>query len=162
MTSTIPLTRGELATRAGALAAAIALFFGAPTGAQAPPAARQTVTVYKSATCGCCSKWIDHLKTSGFDVKALDVDDVDLVKKTYGVPPALGSCHTALVAGYVVEGHVPADAVTRMLRERPAIAGIAVPGMPLGSPGMETPGRRDPYSIMSFDKSGKSAVYERR
>lgn len=102
------------------------------------------------------------MKDSGFDVKALDVDDIDLVKKTYGVPPALGSCHTALVGGYVIEGHVPAEAVARLVRERPALTGIAVPGMPVGSPGMEMGGRRDPYSVMSFDKTGKLSVYERR
>jgi hypothetical protein len=130
--------------------------------AQPSPAARPAVTVYKSPTCGCCSKWIDHIKSHGFDVKAVDVEDIDLVKKTYGVPPALASCHTSLVGGYIVEGHVPAEAVSRLLRERPAIAGITVPGMPVGSPGMEMPGRRDPYSIMSFDKTGKYTVYERR
>jgi hypothetical protein len=82
--------------------------------------------------------------------------------KTYGVPSTLGSCHTAVVGGYVVEGHVPADVVSRMLREKPAIAGIAAPGMPVGAPGMEVPGYKDPYAIMSFDKAGKTAVYERR
>jgi hypothetical protein len=102
------------------------------------------------------------MKENGFDVKALDVEDIDVVKKTYGVPAALGSCHTALVGGYVIEGHVPAEAVTRLVRERPALLGIAVPGMPVGSPGMEVPGRRDPYSVISFDKAGKQSVYERR
>ena len=102
------------------------------------------------------------MRTNGFDVKALDVEDIDTVKRTYGVPPALGSCHTSLVGGYVVEGHVPADAVTRLLRERPKVAGLAVPGMPVGSPGMEVGDRKEPYVIASFDKAGNAAVYERR
>jgi hypothetical protein len=140
---------------------AIALSFAALMHAQTAPAPRPVLTVYKSPTCGCCSKWVDHMKGNGFDVKTMDVGDIDAVKRTYGVPPALGSCHTALVGGYVVEGHVPAETVTRMVRERPAIAGIAVPGMPAGSPGMEVPGRSDPYSVMSFDKAGQYSVYER-
>lgn len=121
------------------------------------------MTVYKSPTCGCCSKWIEHMKANGFDVKAIDVDDVDKVKREHGVPASAASCHTGLVNGYVVEGHVPADAVQKMLKEKPAIAGIAVPGMPVGSPGMEVPsGQKDPYTIVSFDKSGKTAVYQKR
>jgi hypothetical protein len=162
MNCTTGIIRGGLVRCATVVSAAVVLCFTVPMRAQPSPAARPAVTVYKSPTCGCCSKWIDHLKGHGFDVKALDVEDIDLVKKTYGVPPALASCHTSLVGGYIVEGHVPADAVSRLLRERPAIAGITVPGMPVGSPGMEMPGRRDPYSIMSFDKAGKYTVYERR
>src|SRR4051794_25985666 len=112
--------------------AALAMCFAGLIHAQTSPAARPVVTVYKSPTCGCCSKWIDHMKAGGFEVKALDVEDIDLVKKTYGVPPGLASCHTALVGGYVLEGHVPAESVTRLMRERPAVAGLAVPGMPAG------------------------------
>lgn len=102
------------------------------------------------------------MKANGFDVTSLDVDDIEVPKKTYGVPAALGSCHTAVVGGYVVEGHVPADLVTKMLRQKPAIAGIAAPGMPAGSPGMEVPGYSEPYNVMSFDKAGKTSLYERR
>jgi hypothetical protein len=141
--------------------AAMALCLAALIHAQTPPAAKPVVTVYKDATCGCCSLWIEHMKASGFEVKALDVEDIDVVKKTYGVPPALTSCHTALVGGYVLEGHVPADSVKRMMSEKPAIAGIAVPGMPAGSPGMEVPGRKDAFSVISFDKTGKQAVYDK-
>lgn len=144
-----------LATAAGVLAAA------APR-VQQTAAAKPSVTVYKSPTCGCCSKWVDHMRANGFEVKALDVEDIEAVKRTYGVPEGIGSCHTSLVGGYVIEGHVPADAVARVLRERPKIAGIAVPGMPLGSPGMEQGPRKDPYSILSFEKTGKYSVYERR
>jgi hypothetical protein len=103
------------------------------------------------------------MQANGFDVKAINVDDVDKVKREHGVPASAASCHTGLVNGYVVEGHVPADAVLKMLKDKPAIAGIAVPGMPMGSPGMEVPGgQKDPYTIVSFDKAGKTAVYQRR
>lgn len=124
--------------------------------------ARPGVTVYKTATCGCCSLWVEHLRKNGFDVKAVDVEDIQTVKTTYGVPASLGSCHTAVVGNYAIEGHVPADAVQRLLRERPDVAGIAVPGMPIGSPGMEVGDRKDPYSIMSFKRDGTSAVFDRR
>jgi hypothetical protein len=160
--STMTTTRGRRSRLGVVLAAALTLSSGTAPRVQQMPAAKPSVTVYKSPTCGCCSKWVDHMRTNGFDVKALDVEDIDTVKRTYGVPPALGSCHTSLVGGYVVEGHVPADAVTRLLRERPKVAGLAVPGMPVGSPGMEVAGHRDPYSIVSFEKTGKYAIYERR
>jgi hypothetical protein len=120
------------------------------------------VTVYKSPTCGCCSNWVEHMKKNGFVVTTQDVDDVDAVKMKHGVPPGASSCHTAIVDGYVVEGHVPADAVKRMLKERPQAVGIAVPGMPVGSPGMEQGEARDPYDVVTFDRSGKTSVYERR
>lgn len=125
--------------------------------------AKPQLTVYKSPTCGCCSKWVEHMQANGFEVKAINVDDVDKVKREHGVPASAASCHTGLVNGYVVEGHVPADAVLKMLKEKPAIAGIAVPGMPMGSPGMEVPsGQKDPYTIVSFDKTGKTGVYQKR
>ena len=129
----------------------------------AAQAAKPQMTVYKSATCGCCSKWVEHMQANGFDVKAINVDDIDKVKRERGVPVDAASCHTAIVNGYVVEGHVPADAVQKMLKEKPAIAGIAVPGMPMGSPGMEMPGgQKDAFNIVSFDKSGKTAIYQKR
>jgi hypothetical protein len=146
-----------------AAAAAIALSAGgAAPGAQQKAAAKPSVTVYKSATCGCCSGWVAHMRKNGFDVKTVDVDDIEVPKKTYGVPPAASSCHTSLVGGYVIEGHVPADAVTRLLRERPNVAGLAVRGMPIGTPGMEVGGQKDPYVIATFDKAGRTAVYEQR
>jgi len=128
-----------------------------------PPAAL-SVVVYKSPTCGCCTKWISHLKQAGFTVTAHDTANVAPIKRRHGVPQALESCHTALVGGYVVEGHVPADVIQRLLRERPAVAGIAVPGMPAGSPGMEgLPGpARQPYNILAFRAEGGWSVYERR
>lgn len=150
--------------RATATAAiVVALGWAGSVWTAAQTAAKPQMTVYKSSTCGCCSKWVEHMQANGFEVKALNVDDVDKVKKAQGVPDSAASCHTALVNGYVVEGHVPADAVLKMLKEKPAIAGIAVPGMPMGSPGMEVPGgQKDAYNIVSFDKAGKTAIYQKR
>jgi hypothetical protein len=144
------------------IAAAIVLALGGNVW-MAAQAAKFQMTVYKSATCGCCSKWVEHMQANGFDVKAINVDDIDKVKRERGVPTEAASCHTAIVNGYVVEGHVPADAVLKMLKEKPAIAGIAVPGMPMGSPGMDVPGgQKDAFNIVSFDKSGKTAIYQKR
>ena len=126
-----------------------------------PEAAAEDVTVYKTAQCGCCAKWIEHLSCNGFDVTANNLASVDMMRSAYGVPAQLASCHTAVVAGYVVEGHVPADAIQRLLRERPRIKGIAVAGMPAGSPGMEG-ARAQHYDIISFDAQGKTALYESR
>lgn len=128
----------------------------------APSATR--VTVYKSPTCGCCSNWVSHMKTNGFTVDAHDVGDdmLDQVKTTAGVPATLRSCHIALAGGYAFEGHVPADLVKRVLTTKPKLAGLAVPGMPAGSPGMEMGGRSDPYQVMAFDRQGKSWVFANR
>lgn len=120
------------------------------------------LTVYKSPYCGCCSKWVDHMRLNGFSVISKDVEDLTPIKTQQRVPVAMGSCHTAIVGSYTIEGHVPADAVKRLLRERPAgVIGLTVPGMPQGSPGMEslTPER---YEILSFDAAGQTRVYDRR
>lgn len=134
----------------------------AGTRAQSARIAKPSVTVYKSSTCGCCVKWVEHMKANGFNVTARDVEDIDVPKRSHGVPQSAASCHTAVIGGYFVEGHVPADVVLKMLREKPAIKGIAVPGMPVGSPGMEVPGYKDPYNVLSVDNAGRTAVYERR
>lgn len=120
-----------------------------------------TVKVYQSPTCGCCTLWVDHLRDEGFEVVAHMVDDHRLtqIKIDAGLTRELASCHTGFVDGYVVEGHVPAEDVVRMLRERPDIAGIAVPGMPIGSPGMEVDDRKDPYDVLAFDNDGGVSVY---
>lgn len=123
-------------------------------------AARDVIEVYKSPTCGCCTKWIEHLRASGFEVKAYDVDDITVLRAKLGVPQALGSCHSARVGGYLIEGHVPAKAIQRLLRERPGAAGLAVPGMPRGSPGMEAD-IKDPYDVLLFQPNGRYAVYQR-
>ena len=119
-----------------------------------------TVEVFKSPTCGCCSKWVTHLERAGFTVRTTNVEDIGAVKTRHKVPGAVESCHTAVVDGYVVEGHVPADDVKRMLKERPAIAGIGVRGMPVGSPGMEVEGvPAQRYNVLAFDKAGKTSTF---
>src|SRR5688572_12881545 len=120
-----------------------------------PPA--KQATLYKSATCGCCKKWVEHLQKSGYTVTAHDVPDVNVYKKRYAVPDALGSCHTAIVtSGYVIEGHVPADVIDKLVADAPKdIIGLAVPGMPQGSPGMES-STPEKYEVLGFDKSGKT------
>ncbi|MDH3514133.1 MAG: DUF411 domain-containing protein [Gammaproteobacteria bacterium] len=118
------------------------------------------ITVYKSPFCGCCKSWEKHMEANGFTVKSVAVDDLRRYKSKYGVADSLASCHTAVIDGYVVEGHVPAADVKRMLKERPAIRGLAVPGMPSGSPGMEQ-GYNDPYDVLTFDKKGNLSVYSR-
>src|SRR3989442_14641212 len=124
------------------------------------PAARSgpVVTVYKSPSCGCCAKWVERMRAAGFTVNVHDTDDLSEVMSSFGVPSALGSCHTASVGGYVIEGHVPADLVKRLLAEHPAVTGLAVPGMVAGSPGMEQ-GRSQPYDVIAWDKQGHSSVY---
>lgn len=132
----------------------------APAAVEAAPT---VITVYKSPTCGCCQAWVDYLKQNGFEVKAIELDDLSEIKAASGVPRAIQTCHTALVGGYVIEGHVPADAIARMLKEQPKIAGIGVAGMPVGSPGMEVPGTpAQHYDVMSWDKTGKTSVYAKK
>lgn len=117
-----------------------------------------TVVVYKTETCGCCNGWVEHLRAAGFTVDARNVRDLMSVKLDAGVPGPMVTCHTALVDGYVVEGHVPIEQMNRMLAERPDIAGIGVPGMPVGSPGMEGPNAQ-PYEVLAFDHDGSMSVY---
>ena len=119
------------------------------------------VTVYKSPTCECCHRWVEHMREAGFAVTTRDVVDVSAVKREQGIPGSLVSCHTSVSGGYAIEGHVPADEVRRLLTERPAVAGLAVPGMPAGSPGMEV-GRSERYQVLSFTPDGASAVYAER
>jgi hypothetical protein len=116
------------------------------------------VQVYKDAFCGCCANWVEHLKRAGFAATAENVADMNALKDKHGVPAKTRSCHTALVGGYVIEGHVPAAEIQRLLKEKPKVAGLAVPGMPIGSPGMEGANAR-PYDVLTFDKTGKTAVY---
>lgn len=120
--------------------------------------ALEPVRVWKSPTCGCCSMWVAHMRREGFTVEVVDTPDMAPVKARYGVPAGLGSCHTARVGRYTLEGHVPAREVKRLLAERPALAGLAVPGMPVGSPGMEVPGQpAQPYTVVAFGPNGTGA-----
>ena len=122
-------------------------------------AAGPEITVYKLSTCGCCGLWVEHLKKNDFQVTVHEVPSVDEYKERYGVPKELESCHTAVVAGYTIEGHVPASDILRLLKERPAAKGLAVPGMPLGSPGMEG-SRKDAYDVILFTADGKTSVFQ--
>lgn len=118
------------------------------------------LVVYKSPTCGCCEEWVKHMQANGFEVEVEQRRDLYRVKQAQGIPPALTSCHTAVIDGYVIEGHVPAVDVKRLLEEGLAVAGLAVPGMPTGSPGMEGP-MSQPYASMSFTNDGGYAVFAR-
>jgi hypothetical protein len=138
-----------------------ALLCTAAVAAQSPKTA-PAMEVFKSPTCGCCSKWVDHVREGGFTVKVTDLSDDALasLKEKHGVPRTAQSCHTGLVGGYVVEGHVPVSEVHRLLKEKPAVAGIAVGGMPIGSPGMEVPGQRpQTYNVVTFSKQGELKVF---
>lgn len=121
------------------------------------------IEVYKSPTCGCCSAWIDHMARAGFPVDARDVDQESLyaLKARSGITPELASCHTAFVDGYVVEGHVPASDVRRLLAERPDALGLTVPGMPIGSPGMEMGNQRDAFATLLVLRDQSTQVFER-
>lgn len=120
------------------------------------------ITVYKSASCGCCAKWVDHLRANGFTPAVHDEADMDAIKDDMGVPKNVRSCHTALLDRYLVEGHVPAADLRRLLEEHPAVAGLAVPGMPKSTPGMAMPGETpEPYEVVSFTRDGKTAVFAR-
>jgi hypothetical protein len=129
---------------------------------QTMPDAR-SITVYQEAGWGCCGAWVGHLQANGFKVERKNVRGRELIniKVKNHVPEKLRSCHTALVQGYVIEGHVPADLIHRLLKEKPAVLGLAVPGMPVGSPGMEG-GKPERYDVFTFDRNGKTAVYARR
>jgi hypothetical protein len=151
---------------AAAVASAVVLIAGVSVAVVSSQSGKSTagkpsLAVYKSPTCGCCAKWNEHMTAAGYTVNSSDRTDMNAIKDEHRIPSALRSCHTALVAGYVVEGHVPADVVAKLLAEKPAgVVGIAVPGMPAGSPGMESPdGFKAPYQVLAFTKDGQSRVY---
>jgi hypothetical protein len=133
------------------------------TGAVAPSSAdvtlsHPTITVYKDPNCGCCKNWVAYLIRHGYQVDVNDTPDVAGVKATLGVPAAVRACHTAVVSRYLIEGHVPAEDIARLLAQKPKVAGLAVPGMPMGSPGMEGP-RKQHYQVLAFAKDGKTKVF---
>jgi hypothetical protein len=130
--------------------ALVAVLFWSVAAASQARAEPATVQVYKSPFCGCCEGWVEHLRETGLAVTVQDLDDLTAIKRMAGVPDQLQSCHTAVVEGYTVEGHVPAVAIERLLRERPDIDGLAAPGMPAGSPGMPSP-TPERYDVMAFD-----------
>lgn len=167
------VSRREAVRRIGALAVGIFGVSASPglvSAASGPrssaipeqPAAQpRNMTVFKSPTCGCCTAWIEHVEKAGFKCTVRDFNDLSEVKKTFGIPRSLESCHTAQIGSYVVEGHVPADLIVKMLRERPVGRGLAVPGMPIGSPGMEG-GTPERYSVLFMNKDGTTRVYASR
>jgi len=116
-------------------------------------------TVYRSPDCSCCGGWIDHLKAQGFEVKDFPTPEIEGVKQKYNVPANLTSCHTAIIDGYVIEGHVPADDIKRLLQEKPNWLGLSVPQMPMGTPGMEIGNQKDPFTVFSFDRKSRVAVF---
>ena len=127
-----------------------------PAQAEEPTA----ITVYRSPTCSCCGKWMEHLKQNNFTIKDIPTEDMNAIKHKYGVSDEMASCHTTVVNGYVVEGHVPADDIKALLKAKPNVVGIAVPQMPNGTPGMEMGGKQDPYNVMSFDSDKHYQVFK--
>jgi hypothetical protein len=117
------------------------------------------VQVFKNADCGCCTEWVKHLQAAGFTVRVTQVSDTGAIRKRFGMPERFGSCHTATADGYVLEGHVPARDIARMLQQRPAALGLAVPGMPAGSPGMEIGERRQAFDVLLVDRAGNATAY---
>lgn len=151
---------------AGLLATGLAWSDGRPARTGTPAATASTalplLTVHKSPSCGCCVHWVEHMRKAGFQVEVNDTDHMHAIKERVGIPYGKGSCHTAEVGGYFVEGHVPAADVKRLLAEKPDALGLAVPGMPAGSPGMEMPdGRVQPYAVELIDVDGSSSEYSR-
>jgi hypothetical protein len=143
------------------LRASIGAAAAVAAGQRADAAAPAMMTVYRTPTCGCCKKWVDHVRAAGFRVSVKELDDLSEVKAMLGVPVALQSCHTGVIGSYVFEGHVPADLILRVLEQRPKLLGLAVPGMPAGSPGMEA-GTPERYDVIAFERTGATRVYARR
>jgi hypothetical protein len=135
-----------------------------PLGGGAPATPSVTpvsIKVYKTPTCGCCKAWVEHIEQNGFKAEVVDMPDLSAVKTKYGVAPQHQSCHTAVVGNYTIEGHVPADLIMKLVNEKPDIAGLAVPGMPMGSPGMEG-ATKESYDVLTFDRAGRTTVYAQR
>ena len=118
------------------------------------------MTVYRSPSCGCCGAWVEHAKKHGFRIKDIKTESIEALKQKYNVPPKLVSCHTAIIDGYVIEGHVPADDIKRFLEQKPQVAGLAVPGMPLGTPGMEAGDLKQPFQVLAFNDKGEVEVFK--
>jgi len=152
------MTSGSLRRAATTLLATFMLAASALHAQVKPGAADRHLRVYKSPTCGCCASWIKYMQANGFTATATNMADVTPIKVEHRVPSRLTSCHTTLVGGYVIEGHVPVEDIRRLLKEKPAIVGLAAPGMPARSPGMDVP-NSPPYEVLAFDKTGKTWVF---
>lgn len=144
-----------------ARAAVLALGFSGLSRLLHAGGGRTAMVVYKDPDCGCCEKWVDLMRAAGFVVAVRNTTDMQPIKRRYQVGAALASCHTAIVGGYVIEGHVPVDLIRKLLEQQPKVVGLTVPGMVTGSPGMEGPNPQ-PYQVLAFDASGKTAVYAKR
>lgn len=127
----------------------------------AVPSKSPEINVYRDPSCSCCGGWIDYLAAQGFQPTSMATSDMETLKQQYGVPEGLASCHTAVIDKYVIEGHVPVEDIKRLLVEKPKVTGIAVPGMPIGTPGMENGDRKDSFTVFSFNKQGKTAAFDR-
>ncbi len=126
------------------------------------PSTHSEIAIYRSESCGCCTKWGDYIAAQGFSIQDKVVDNMEAFKQANGITPELASCHTAVVEGYVVEGHVPATSITKMLDERPNIRGLTAPGMPMGSPGMETAGvKAEAFDVLAIANDGTTTVFDR-
>ncbi len=146
------------ATAGGTVASRL---FSQSAGQPRPTAAVREITIYKDANCGCCNEWVKHIRQAGFTATVHDTAEMDAVKLRFGVPVALASCHTARIGQYTIEGHVPADLITRLLTEKPVGRGLTVPGMPFSAPGMDG-SPKQPYEVLLFDAAGKTRVYASR
>lgn len=159
----MPITSINAISRRSALRLPVAIvgvaIFNQPLRALARSGPNQ-ITIWKNPDCGCCGEWVAHLRKSGFEVVIHDVKDTAPIRQKLGLPDKFGSCHTAQLGGYVLEGHVPAQELRRLLREKPNARGLAVPGMPMGSPGMEMGSTRDAYDVLLVLKDGNSRVYQ--
>ncbi len=141
----------------------LSLAGGKSLWALSKPGGATTMTIYMSPTCGCCAKWVDHVKAAGFQTVVHEDEDMESVKDNLGVPRDLRSCHTAQVDKYLIEGHVPAEDITNFLAKRPKAVGLAAPGMPASSPGMAVPGQpHEPYEVLIFQRDGKSEIFAKR
>lgn len=151
-------SRALLSRRQAVAGAAATIAMLVSSGAKATPPAPREMTIYRDPGCGCCLAWAAHARLAGFRTRIVDASDMASVKRRLGVPAALASCHTAVVGGMVVEGHVPIERIERVLRARPTgVRGLSVPGMPIGAPGMESPdGRRQAYQIFTFNAAGRA------
>ena len=149
----MPISRRQFLADAALAGVAVAVFPRLARGLAKP-----SIVVYKSPSCGCCGKWVEHMRANGFDVTVKDMDDITPIKTKYKVSNDLASCHTAIVEGYVVEGHVPADDVKRLLNEKPKVVGLTIPGMPQSAPGMDVLPYQS-FTVLSFDATGTTAVF---
>lgn len=160
----LPNTRVSAVTRRSALQLALmgsaTLTLSALSNRAIARSDSSQITVWKTASCGCCKEWVAHLRKNGFEVVTNDVKDIAPFRQKLGLAEKFGSCHTASLAGYVLEGHVPAQEIRRLLREKPTAIGLAVPGMPVGSPGMEMGSARDAFDVLLVGANGSSSVYQ--